>query len=642
MRVFNLSTILLFFLVTAPGTPLQAEWAANGNPICIALGDQSGPSMVPDGRGGAIIVWYDKRNGNWDIYAQRIDARGALRWATDGAAICTAPDNQGSCVLISDGAEGTIAAWVDKRSDGNGDIYAQRVDRDGNVLWTTDGVAIAVGPTLQDYPNIVPDGSHGAIINWFNWIEGSLYYEFSYYGQKIDSSGCMTWESGGVFAYSVDWPRVLEPVAVSDGAGGAFYAWQKWAYPFGYDYDIWGQHLDSYGTRLWNPEGGEMISYFTDQFFPAMISDGAGGVIVVYQDLLYADEGIDVVVQRFDAQGNKLWNEQGVRIGSTWGLGDRGIVSDGVGGAVITWHQLLDSTHNAQRIDPGGLTVWGALGVDIGTRPAQTMRADGFGGMILAWGDTNITAAKIDGSGEYAWEHSICNSNGIQTNPQIVPDGEGGSLIAWEDRRNGNYDIYAARIDTEGEPPTATLLQSFRVNADHSLVTIEWRLSEIDDSARFFVMRSLEGRGIYENLVDPKIQRNGLSFTCVDASCKRGVRYVYRVDISDREGRRTLFESGEILLPPLGLALSQNYPNPFNPSTTIPYSIPGRTMITVEVYDIAGGRVACLVHEERESGLYEARWDGNDARGNPVSSGVYICRLTAGKRTIARKMVLLK
>lgn len=95
-------------------------------------------------------------------------------------------------------------------------------------------------------------------------------------------------------------------------------------------------------------------------------------------------------------------------------------------------------------------------------------------------------------------------------------------------------------------------------------------------------------------------------------------------------------------------ALGANYPNPFNPSTRIPFAVGGRTgergaRVELHIYNVAGARVATLVHENRAPGTYVARWSGLDDAGSPVASGIYFARLTVnGSSPIVRKLVLLK
>jgi hypothetical protein len=83
--------------------------------------------------------------------------------------------------------------------------------------------------------------------------------------------------------------------------------------------------------------------------------------------------------------------------------------------------------------------------------------------------------------------------------------------------------------------------------------------------------------------------------------------------------------------------LSQNYPNPFNPATTISYSVPQRSDVSLKVYNIIGREVATLVNGEKDPGTYNVNFNGAE-----LSSGVYFYKITAGSFSTVRKMILLK
>jgi hypothetical protein len=89
-----------------------------------------------------------------------------------------------------------------------------------------------------------------------------------------------------------------------------------------------------------------------------------------------------------------------------------------------------------------------------------------------------------------------------------------------------------------------------------------------------------------------------------------------------------------MLLPP--------YPNPFNPSVTIRFALPGRADVRLVVYDVQGRCVRELVRCAVPAGFHDAEWDGKDASGLTVSSGIYILKLTAGNRSAIRKATLLR
>ncbi|NIR50570.1 T9SS type A sorting domain-containing protein, partial [candidate division KSB1 bacterium] len=95
-------------------------------------------------------------------------------------------------------------------------------------------------------------------------------------------------------------------------------------------------------------------------------------------------------------------------------------------------------------------------------------------------------------------------------------------------------------------------------------------------------------------------------------------------------------------LAPNSTLLLQTYPNPFNPETTIKYTVPQSGRVRLNIYNIQGQVIRTLVDAERASGDYQIRWDGRDARGLAVGSGVYLLRIRVGEGTAVKKIMLLK
>ncbi|NKB69759.1 MAG: T9SS type A sorting domain-containing protein [Candidatus Latescibacteria bacterium] len=93
---------------------------------------------------------------------------------------------------------------------------------------------------------------------------------------------------------------------------------------------------------------------------------------------------------------------------------------------------------------------------------------------------------------------------------------------------------------------------------------------------------------------------------------------------------------------PQTLGLAQNYPNPFNSDTVIRYTLPQAGHVVLTVYNLAGQQVARLVEGQRPAGVSTVRWDGADAVGRELASGVYLYRLQAGAKIATRKLLLLR
>ncbi|MBT4503213.1 MAG: T9SS type A sorting domain-containing protein [Gemmatimonadetes bacterium] len=94
---------------------------------------------------------------------------------------------------------------------------------------------------------------------------------------------------------------------------------------------------------------------------------------------------------------------------------------------------------------------------------------------------------------------------------------------------------------------------------------------------------------------------------------------------------------------PSTFALEQNYPNPFNANTVISFSLPERRDVELAIFNLTGQQVATLVEGERQAGTYVLHWDGRDADGQPLASGVYLYRLGVGEQQVeTRKLLLLR
>ena len=87
----------------------------------------------------------------------------------------------------------------------------------------------------------------------------------------------------------------------------------------------------------------------------------------------------------------------------------------------------------------------------------------------------------------------------------------------------------------------------------------------------------------------------------------------------------------------INFVLKQNYPNPFNPSTTIQYSIPKESFVTIKVYNVLGKEIVTLVNERKSAGTYSVNFNSSN-----ISSGVYFYRLISGTHSATKKMVILK
>ncbi len=88
---------------------------------------------------------------------------------------------------------------------------------------------------------------------------------------------------------------------------------------------------------------------------------------------------------------------------------------------------------------------------------------------------------------------------------------------------------------------------------------------------------------------------------------------------------------------PYKFELLQNYPNPFNPATTIKFTIPKHSFVTLKIFDLLGREISTIVNEEKTNGVYEVEFDASN-----LASGVYIYQIKAGDYSSNKKFVLMK
>jgi hypothetical protein len=439
-------------------------WVADGVTICTGSDHQFAPFIVSDGSGGAIITWIDEVDFlESSLYAQRVDAFGNLQWIVEGVAIITETVwlQEGDFTVVSDGSSGAIITWSDSRYIGcclKSSHRAQRVDGSGSVQWAANGVEICNLPGGGAYPTIISDGSSGAIITWQDY-RGS---NSDIYAQRVDDNGDTLWTKDGIAICTASNDQ-LSPTIVSDGSSGAIITWQD---KRGSNFDIYAQRVDDNGNTLWTKDGVAICTASDHQFVPFIVSDEVGGAIIAWTDSRSGDR--DIYAQRVDGSGSVQWTPNGVAICTA--SNDKGwptIVSDEVGGAIIAWDDSRSGDWDiyAQRVDGSGSVQWAANGVEICNVPGggadHAIISDGSSGAIITWKDYrgasqyNIYAQLVDGSGNVQWTPNgvaICTASNDQVYPTIVSDEVGGAIIAWDDSRSGDRDIYAQHVDSDGNP----------------------------------------------------------------------------------------------------------------------------------------------------------------------------------------------
>jgi len=427
-------------------------------PICTASGIQEHPRITTDGETGAIIVWQDISSSSSDIYAQRVDARGKLRWTQDGVAICLEKGDQWFPNLVSDGEGGAIIAWWDRRNGfANTDIYAQRIDSNGRILWGPGGIPVCTALGEQQEFDITTDGKGGAIIVWHDYRAKDDAPDI--YAQRINALGKAVWKHDGVVICRQPGGQNY-PNIVSDNSGGALIAWHDWRNGDG---DVYAQHINDQGQPLWQEHGIPVCKRPGHQWYPAIASDGENGFVLVWMDERNGKDW-DLYSQRVSADGRIMWNKDGVPVCIAKGdQYDYSIIGDISGNTFITWRDQRSGEWDiyAQKIDPSGSVKFVKDGLAICNEPKDQYNpniiSDDADGVIVAWWDerntnSDIYAQRIGPKGVFLWTEkgaAISLAEGGQQDAYLVNSGVGSAIITWWDKRKVEPDIYAQRVFSE-------------------------------------------------------------------------------------------------------------------------------------------------------------------------------------------------
>ncbi len=377
--------------------------------------------------------------------ASMLPASGQVLWQADGVPVCTADLNQRRPEITSDGVGGAIVVWEDERTGSSTFVYARRVYSDGASAWFANGVQLSTRAGW--WPQITTDGAGGAIVSWeSNGI----------YAQRVYSDGTLAWTTNGISICTASGDQWYGAIT-SDDRGGAIITWEDTRNGTA---DIYAQRVYSDGTVAWATHGISICAASGDQYTPQITSDGAGGAIVTWYD--YRSGSGDIYAQRVYSNGTVAWITDGVSL--CMASGNQffpKIIGDGAGGAIVAWEDFRNGHRDiyAQRVYSDGRIVWATNGVSLctasGNQRYPALVGDSAGGAIVAWQDGrssngDVYVQRVYSDGRVVWaENGIpviaAGVQSLQWYPDIASDGAGGAIITWQ-----SYDIYSQRVYSDG------------------------------------------------------------------------------------------------------------------------------------------------------------------------------------------------
>ncbi|HSG29127.1 MAG TPA: FlgD immunoglobulin-like domain containing protein, partial [Candidatus Krumholzibacterium sp.] len=619
-------------------------WTADGVAVCAASGLQYNISIVEDAWSYCFITWVDMRTG-YGIYAQYLDDLSSPQWTWDGKAIATGMSGMYDPKIAAIGNGHAMVTWEDARGTDR-DIYIQVVDRFGTDRLTANGIPLDTDNGADNEPRIVSPRDGTAVIAW--WNQGGWSYDI--YAQKVDYDGNQLWAPGGVLLSDALGDQYSHDIKL-DGEGGIIAVYQT--RPYNYT-QIHAQRLDATGARIW-PHDGIMVAADPENNLTLYslglsmdVTDGPGAIVTWYN---FEPLNYDIFAQKLEKHG--YWGDPAPVIREVRDVpGDQGGVvnlawdacrADNDDRHLCTHYTVWRAIglEQAMLLKESGRPVVSSAAELPRVPEIGTIREGLLGASTYYWKlISTIDAYYLDSYGE------ICET--LFDSTEVSSEYHYFQVIAHTD---DPADFWTSAPDSgysvDNLAPAAPLGVAAEQSFQPEGLLITWSSNRETDLSGYRVYRGLSADFVPgdENLVSSTPDT-----MLLDSGWDWDTAWYYKlsaVDVHGNESGYAFVSPSEVTgddAPDLPLAsyLSQNYPNPFNPATTVEFGLSRDSRVSLKIFDTTGRLVRVVVDESRPAGHYKEIWDGLNSRGLPVSSGIYYYRLAAADYERTRKMILLR
>jgi len=676
---------ILFFVVFS--ATAQGQWVSDSTvntPVCTASNTQRYPQACSDGADGVLITWEDFRSGHdWDIYAQKLDAKGVKQWGTNGVLVCSSTTNQNNPIIASDGSGGAYIVWLD------GNLNAQHVLSDGSFGYAASGLRFAGGTgngsSTTANPAITADTRGNAFVAWED-SRGSIYMTTrpNIWMNKLTPSGA-AWGSDGLEVID-QLGKQKNPRLISDGNNGCLLAWEnEGSQPFSICATIvstdgitqWPSPYSHTGKTIYGGAAGNNSRNVT------ITRDGNQYLFAWEENDSYSTlRGWNILAQRINQDGSFIWGQassaseistdypgdqiyptvfsddsSATLFGGGYASGLMVVYEDYLGDKNIAFTRLLGDGMTTRPAYPNQLFPVCRLSNDQQNPKAVKI---GTGEILVAWEDERFSTAATPASAIYAqvidktprrligpspltstWGKAISNKSGVTSDELTLVPRANGAIAIWRDSRNGNPDIYAQVIFLDGSLPVE--LSNFSVKAEQNNILLNWQTASEKNNAGFEIERRsisdpnssnvFEVVGSYlsnTSLIGAGLSNSPRNYSFIDDPGKQGV-YEYRLADYSLDGHRTTHEARtvEVTSSVTGNIFSagQNIPNPFRDRTILPITLSQPAQVELLVTDALGRIITSTTSAILESGNHELTLN-SQVFGKEISSGAYYYSIT--------------
>jgi hypothetical protein len=471
MQIRLQSCFLAAALVLTLSTASWGQWSSDPNQNLalsdIANADQVQAKVVPLADNGFFVSWFNSNPNDpppvgYDTYLQRLNANGFEQFQHDGIQVAKLTNSSTEDYGLDVDTQGNaLLTFLDTREGPNQQVTVTKISPSGQPLWGPNGIQVTSGDPEAHQPKVAATSDGGAVVFWISNSSIVL--------QKFDSNGNPQWPWSSITNHGIIISELKANLQTSDIHGSdngsviiSFsrdkgFRTPRWLYA---------NRVSASGRLLWGSGHVHVWDGGSLQLgnYPSFISDGAGGAIFAWYS---SSPTLQSYVQHINADGTEAFTHNGVPVStdaSQIRVSPSAAYNPPTKEIFVSWEEE-DSIQSvsgvyAQKVDANGNRQWTDNGVTIVPLQSnaeifqRTVQTDN--GAFVFWVDQQVNQSgtiqgvRLDNAGNLACaQFPVSSVQAQKSRPETAQAANGNTVIAFQDYRNGNSDIYVQNVNPD-------------------------------------------------------------------------------------------------------------------------------------------------------------------------------------------------
>lgn len=637
-------------------TNIFPQWSSNPSLNTSLVLDADNPvniSSVNSSDGSIFVFWQDSKNGNSsNIFFQLVDVTGKIGFGAEGKSIGISNYKKENPIAAASIMNSAVVVWMESSGSKKNKIVAQRISSKGFLFWGDNGIEItSEDKEIVSYA-LTTDKDGFSYITYIEKSE-STPADYKIKIQKISLLGHSEFRDDGLVVTSSNSTKNFINV-LSDDKGGAFIFWLENENKIN---QVHGQYISSKGNPVWDKNNIDISGHKLNVVTYKTLKVNSNTFYVYW-----LNQGKEKYIyhQLFNNKGNVLWtNNERVNIKSKGSQLNPFAIASPDSTIILSWTQDYKKEKDIfiQKFNFNGNPLWNEGGKSFlklkGEQFGQLIIPDKRGGVIAAWFDRrnfsvkpNIYCQRLNKKGELVWDSAgVLMANYINSEKSYLslhPDNENGVIAIFKEIRKNNVGVFGQRVFANNT--LISQITGFNAEVAGDSVKISWQTINENDFFRYRIERLISKSNydttwneIYSLVSNAPSKKNYYSY--VDQPIETGTIY-YRVSQLDRSRNVQISEVVRVNFEGMNddnFFVYQNVPNPFSDSTSIQYYLPIQVNVKFEFYN------------SRVEKINEFEIDNTKVGRNKITffsaelpSGVYFYRFIADDFVEVKKMVVEK